>query len=165
MCPRKIGELWTRSAKNMLGYWNNPDATVATVTDEGWLKTGDAGYVDERWLHVPLDRVKDMIVSGGENVYPAEVENVLMTHPAISEVAVIGVPTRNGAKRSRPIVVRGWNRTDRAADHRLWARAPRGLQVPTSVDFVDALPRNPSGKVLKRQLREPYWEGKERRIG
>src|SRR6478735_6755870 len=87
-----VGELWTRSPQNMLGYWNNVGATAAMVTPDGWLRTGDAGYVDDEGYIYLHDRVKDMIVSGGENVSPAEVENVLMTHPAVSDVAVIGVP-------------------------------------------------------------------------
>ncbi|PQP54143.1 class I adenylate-forming enzyme family protein, partial [Mycolicibacterium austroafricanum] len=82
-----VGEVWTRSEQNMLGYWNNPDATAGTLTPDGWLKTGDAGYLDDDGYLFLHDRIKDMIVSGGENVYPAEVENVLMTHPAVADAA------------------------------------------------------------------------------
>ena len=97
-----VGELWTRSPQNMLGYWNNPEATAATVTPDGWLKTGDAGYLDDEGYVYLHDRMKDMIVSGGENVYPAEVENVLMTHPRSATWPSSASPTRGGVRRSRP---------------------------------------------------------------
>jgi long-chain acyl-CoA synthetase len=161
-----VGELWTRSAQNMLGYWNNPDATAATLTSDGWLKTGDAGYVDgEGYLYLH-DRVKDMIVSGGENVSPAEVENVLMTHPGVEDVAVIGVPDERWGEAVKAIVVPAAGTLPSEAE--LIAHARRrlaGFKLPKSVDFASALPRTPSGKLLKRTLREPYWEGVGRRIG
>ena len=100
-----VGELWTRSPQNMAGYWNNPTATAATVTPDGWLKTGDAGYLDDDGYIYLHDRVKDMIVSGGENVYPAEVENVLMTHPDVGDVAVIGVPDEKWGEAVKAVVV------------------------------------------------------------
>ncbi len=125
-----VGEVWTRSAQNMRGYWNNPDATAATVTDDGWLKTGDAGYVDGDGFLYLHDRKKDMIVSGGENVYPTEVENVLMTHPAVGDVGVIGVPDEKWGEAVKAVVVRGsGHRTDRGRTHRVRARAPRRFQA------------------------------------
>ncbi len=148
----------------MLGYWNNPTATSATVTPEGWLKTGDAGYVNDDGYVFLFDRVKDMIVTGGENVYPAEVENVLMNHPGIGDVAVIGVPDPTWGEAVKALVVRVGNGPSES-DVIAFAREQlAGYKVPKSVEFIDALPRNPSGKVLKHLLREPYWQGVDRRI-
>lgn len=161
-----VGEVWTRSDQNMLGYWDNPEATAATLTSDGWLKTGDAGYVDADGFLYLHDRLKDMIVSGGENVYPAEVENVLMTHPEVADAAVIGVPDPRWGEAVKAVVV--VTRGARLDDSGLIAYARdrlAGFKLPKSVDFVDALPRNPSGKILKRALREPYWAGTDRPIG
>ncbi|GJF12276.1 acyl-CoA synthetase [Mycolicibacterium cyprinidarum] len=164
--PGTVGELWTRSDQNMLGYWNNPEATAATLTADGWLRTGDAGYVDADGYVYLQDRIKDMIVSGGENVYPIEVENVLMTHPGVADAAVIGVPDDRWGEAVKAIVVAGPGATLREADLIGFARARLGgFKLPKSVDFVAALPRTPSGKVLKRELREPYWAGIGRQIG
>jgi long-chain acyl-CoA synthetase len=161
-----VGELWTRSPQNMLGYWNNPDATAATVTPDGWLKTGDAGYRDGDGYIYLHDRVKDMIVSGGENVSPAEVENVLMTHPAVGDVAVIGVPDEKWGEAVKAVVVPAACAMPTEAELIAYARERlAGFKLPKSVDFTDVLPRTPSGKLLKRTLREPYWAGVGRRIG
>lgn len=161
-----VGELWTRSRQNMRGYWNNPAATAATITPDGWLKTGDAGYVDREGYVYLHDRVKDMIVSGGENVYPTEIENVLMTHPDVADVAVIGVPDPAWGEAVKAIVVPAADSSPVEADLIAYARDRlAGFKLPKSVSFADDLPRTPSGKILKRALREPYWEGVERRIG
>ncbi|KUH97324.1 long-chain-fatty-acid--CoA ligase [Mycobacterium sp. IS-3022] len=161
-----VGELWTRSRQNMRGYWNNPDATAATLTDDGWLKTGDAGYLDSEGYVFLHDRVKDMIVSGGENVYPAEVENVLMTHPAVADAAVIGVPDATWGEAVKAIVVPAEGGCPTESELIAYARDRlAGFKLPKSVSFAEGLPRTPSGKVLKRALREPYWEGVGRRIG
>lgn len=161
-----VGELWTRSRQNMRGYWNNPDATAATLTPDGWLKTGDAGYLDHDGYVYLHDRVKDMIVSGGENVYPTEVENVLMTHPEVGDVAVIGVPDATWGEAVKAIVVPAPGASPSEADLVAYARERlAGFKLPKSVSFADDLPRTPSGKVLKRALREPYWGGVGRRIG
>ena len=103
--PGEVGELWTRSPQNMAGYWNNSEATAATITDDGWLKTGDAGYLDEEGYLFLTDRVKDMIVTGGENVYPIEIENVLAGHPSVADVAVIGVPDARWGETVKAVVV------------------------------------------------------------
>jgi len=160
-----VGELWTRSHQNMPGYWNNPAATAEAITPEGWFRTGDAGYVDDEGFLYLHDRVKDMIVSGGENVYPAEVENVLAKHPGVADVAVIGVPDDKWGEAVKAIVVRSG--PDVTEDELIaFARENlAGYKLPKSVDFAETLPRNPSGKLLKRELREPYWAGVERRIG
>ncbi|MFV9634564.1 long-chain-fatty-acid--CoA ligase [Mycobacterium neumannii] len=161
-----VGELWTRSRQNMRGYWNNPAATAATVTPDGWLKTGDAGYVDAEGYVYLHDRVTDMIVSGGENVYPTEIENVLMTHPDIADVAVIGVPDPTWGEAVKAVVVPAVGCSPSEADLIAYARERlAGFKLPKSVSFVEDLPRTPSGKILKRALREPYWEGVGRRIG
>jgi long-chain acyl-CoA synthetase len=162
----EVGELWTRSHQNMAGYWNNPAATAEAVTPDGWFRTGDAGYMDGKGYLYLHDRVKDMIVSGGENVYPAEVENVLMTHPDVADVAVIGVPDERWGEAVKAVVVRAEGSSLSGDEIVAFGREKlAGFKLPKSVDFVDALPRNPSGKILKRELREPYWEGVERQIG
>ena len=161
----EVGELWTRSVQNMKGYWNKPEETARVFADDGWLKTGDAGYVDAEGYVFLTDRVKDMIVSGGENIYPAEVENALSSHPDLADVAVIGVPDDRWGETVKAIVVARAGASPSADDVIAHARARlAGYKCPTSVDFVEALPRNPSGKLLKRQLREPYWKGHTRRI-
>ena len=130
----------------MLGYWNNPEATAAAITADGWFKTGDAGYLDDDGFLYLHDRVKDMIVSGGENVYPAEVENVLDEHPDVADVAVIGVPDERWGEAVKAIVVRrDRHRAERGRADRLRPRAARRVtSCPKSVDFAEVLPRNPS---------------------
>ncbi len=160
-----VGELWTRSAPNMLGYWNHPEATAQTITEEGWLRTGDAGFLDGDGYLFLTDRVKDMIVSGGENVYPIEVETVLSLHPGVADIAVIGVPDEKWGETVKAVVVLQPGAEADAADIISFARGRIAhYNCPTSVDFVDVLPRNPSGKILKRELREPYWRGLDRRV-
>ena len=148
----------------MKGYWNKPDATSTVIVD-GWLRTGDAGYFDaDGYLYIH-DRVKDMIVSGGENMYPAEVENAIFGHPAVADVAVIGVPDDTWGEAVKAIVVRKPGASVTPAEIIAYARGRiAGYKLPKSVDFADALPRNPSGKVLRRELRQPYWEGRERQV-
>jgi long-chain acyl-CoA synthetase len=161
-----VGEIWVRTQQVMKGYWNNDEATREAVDDDAWFRTGDAGYLDaEGYLYIH-DRVKDMIVSGGENVYPAEVENVLMGHPGIADVAVIGVPDERWGETAKAVVVRtpGVEATEQEIIDYARERLAK-FKCPSSVDFVDELPRNPSGKVLKKDLREPYWAGRERRVG
>lgn len=163
--PRQVGEIATRSIANMAGYWNLPEATAKTIDAEGWLRTGDAGYMDEDGYVYIHDRVKDMIITGGENVYPAEVENAIFGHPAVADVAVIGVPDAKWGEAVKACVVLKPGMTAGADDIIAWARARiAGYKTPKSVDFIDALPRNASGKILRRELREPYWTGKERRV-
>ena len=161
----QVGEILIKAASNMKGYWNNPDATNGAVKD-GWFYSGDAGYADDEGYIFIHDRVKDMIVSGGENVYPAEVENALFSHPDIADVAVIGVPDEKWGEAVKACVVLRPDATLTQEDIITFARElVAGYKLPKSVDFVEALPRNPSGKILRRELREPYWEGQERRVG
>lgn len=157
-----IGEIAVRSPTLMQGYWNLPDATAEALTPDGWFLTGDAGDLDaDGYLYI-RDRIKDMIVSGGENVYPAEVEAVLLRHPDVQDVAVIGVPDARWGEAVKAVMVA----KDRdAAAIIAWARGElAGFKLPKSIDFVDALPRNASGKILRRELRAPYWQGRERNI-
>jgi long-chain acyl-CoA synthetase len=165
-CPRGVvGEVWARSVQTMKGYWKRPEDTARTITADGWLRTGDAGYLDAGGYVFLTDRVKDMIITGAENVYPAEVENVLASHPDVADVAVIGVPDTRWGETVKAIVVARPGSAPEPADIIAFARARLAhFKCPTSVDFADVLPRNPSGKLLKRQLREPYWKGRERRI-
>ena len=160
-----VGEIATRSAKNMRGYWNLPEATAATIDSEGWLRTGDVGYFDaDGYLYIH-DRVKDMIISGGENIYPAEVENAVYSHPKVADVAVIGVPDAKWGEAVKACVVVKSGETVSEAEVIAHARKHiAGYKCPKSVDFIAALPRNPSGKILRRELRAPYWEGQERQI-
>ncbi len=161
----EVGEIWIRSPQVMKGYWNNEAATREAIDDDGWFRSGDAGFLDADGYLFIHDRVKDMIVSGGENVYPAEVENVLMGHPAIADVAVIGVPHERWGETAKAVVVAAGGAEVDADDVIGYARERLArFKCPTSVDVVDALPRNPSGKVLKKDLRAPYWEGRERQV-
>lgn len=164
--PRgRVGEIVTRSSSNMLGYWQLPEATSATVTDDGWLHTGDAAYMDEDGYIYLQDRMKDLIITGGENVYPAEVENAIYGHPDVAEVAVIGVPDPKWGEAVKACVVPKSGHEVDAGSVIAWAReriAP--FKVPKSVDVIRELPRNTSGKILRRSLREPYWSNHARRV-
>ena len=149
----------------MVGYWKMDEATRATISDDNWLRTGDAGYIDADGYIYIQDRIKDMIISGGENIYPAEVENAVFGHPAVAEVAVIGVPDDRWGESVRAIVVRKPGSEVSADEIITYARERiAAYKSPKAVDFIDVLPRNASGKILRRQLREPYWEGKSRRV-
>jgi len=165
LSPNSVGEVAVRSVANMAGYWNLPEATLSTIDSEGWLRTGDAGYLDEDGYLFIQDRLKDMIISGGENVYPAEVENAIYGHPDVAEVAVIGVPDEKWGEAVKAIVVPKAGRTVDPENVIAFARLRiAGFKAPKSVDVVDALPRNASGKILRRHLREPFWAGQTRRV-
>jgi acyl-CoA synthetase (AMP-forming)/AMP-acid ligase II len=162
--PRKVGEIICRTRQVMKGYWNLPKDTARAIHG-AWFHTGDAGYLDEQGYLYIYDRVKDMIVSGGENIYPAEVESALYGHPALADVAVIGVPDDRWGEAVKAIVVLKQGAQASVGEIIAYARERvAGYKVPKSVDFVDTLPRNPSGKILKRELREPYWKGQTRQV-
>ena len=160
-----VGEVAVRSVSNMAGYWRLPEATAATVGDDGWLRTGDAGYLDEDGYLFIHDRVKDMIISGAENIYPAEVESAVYGHPDVAEVAVIGVPDDVWGEAVKAIVVLKPGTTPDSESIIAFARSRIAtFKSPKSIDFIEALPRNASGKILRRELREPYWAGRARRV-
>jgi acyl-CoA synthetase (AMP-forming)/AMP-acid ligase II len=164
--PGEIGEIEIRGPIIMAGYWNRPEATAETVRPDGWLRTGDAGFMDENGYFFVHDRVKDMIVSGGENVYPAEVENAILGCPGVADAAVIGVPDDRWGEAVKAIVVAAPGAKPDPATIIAYARERiAAYKAPKSVDFIDALPRNPSGKVLRRELRERYWKGRDRKVG
>jgi fatty-acyl-CoA synthase len=151
-----IGELLIKGPNITPGYWNRPEATAAAFTD-GWLHTGDAARLDDEGFVYIVDRWKDMYISGGENVYPAEVENVLFQLPQVADAAIIGVPNERWGEVGMAIIVRKQDQTLEEGDvirHCLGRLAK--FKVPQSVAFVDVLPRNATGKVLKRELRSQF---------
>jgi long-chain acyl-CoA synthetase len=161
----EVGEIWIRSRQVMKGYWNMPEETAKSIVKGQWFRSGDAGYFDKDGYVYIFDRVKDMIVSGGENVYPAEVENALMAHPAIADVAVIGVPDEKWGEVPMALVVR--KPDTQVTENEILAFARErlaGFKTPKTVDWIEVLPRNPSGKILKKDLSEPYWKGHTRRV-
>ena len=162
--PGEMGEVVTRSDLVMKGYWKNPQATAETLRN-GWLHTGDVGYLDERGYLFLMDRSKDMIVSGGENIYPREIEEVVIQHPAVAEVAVIGVPDPQWGEAIKAVValVPGREATEEELID-FCREYIAGYKKPKSVDFVEELPKNNYGKIVKHSLRAGYWEGKESRV-
>ncbi len=160
----EVGEILIKAPNVMKGYWNRDEATRGAIRDS-WFHTGDAGFFDaDGYLYIH-DRVKDMIVSGGENIYPAEVENALFGHPGVADAAVIGVPDERWGEAVKAIVVKKEGANPHPAEIIAWARERiAGYKLPKSVDFVEIIPRNPSGKVLRRELRKPYWEGRDRQV-
>ncbi|TCK26300.1 long-chain-fatty-acid--CoA ligase [Pseudonocardia endophytica] len=161
----EIGEIWTRSEQNTVGYWRRPADSTTSITEDGWLRTGDLGRLDAEGRIFLVDRAKDLIISGGENVYPAEVENELAAHPDVAEVAVIGVPHERWGETVKAVVVPRAGAEPDAADLVAFARTRlAAFKCPTTVDLVEELPRTATGKVVKGELREPYWRGHDRRI-
>jgi acyl-CoA synthetase (AMP-forming)/AMP-acid ligase II len=153
--PHVLGEIWIRAPHIMVGYWNQPQATRQALVD-GWLRTGDGAEMDEEGYVYIRDRLKDMLITGGENVYPAEVENVLMKHPDVVEAAVIGQPSARWGESVFAVVVR---RTDGLTEAELLRHCEAHLaryKRPCGIAFVERLPRTPSGKILKRELRTRY---------
>jgi len=158
------GELWFRTPTLMKEYLNRPDATAEAITSDGWFRTGDIGRVDADGYIFVEDRLKDMIISGGENIYSIEVERVLAEHPAVSEVAIIGVPDEKWGESVKAVVtLEGSGEGVSDADLIAFARERlAAYKCPKTIDFVDDMPRNPTGKILKKELRKPYWEGRDR---
>ena len=145
-------------------YWGLPDSSSEAFTD-GWLHTGDVGYLDDEGYLYIQDRLKDMIVSGGENIYPAEVEQALYTHPAVAEAAVIGVPDEKWGESVHAVIALRPDAEASAEDIIEHTREQlAGYKRPRSVEFVSALPRNAAMKVLKRDLRASHWAGRDRNV-
>lgn len=159
----RSGEVWVRSNQNMSGYLNRAEATAETITADGWVRTGDVGRLDADGYVYIEDRLKDMIITGGENVYGPEVESVLIEHPAVVDAAVIGVPDDFWGESVKAIVVADGD-VDAADVIEFCRRHLAGFKCPRTVDFVTELPRNASGKILKTQLREPFWRDRDRRV-
>ncbi len=158
------GEILVRSDANMVGYWRRPDLTAQTLR-EGWMWTGDIAVWDEEGYIFIVDRAKDMIISGGENIYSTQVEAAIHQHPAVLESAVFGVPDEQWGEAVKAVVVLKPGTS--ASEQDIIATAAQHLasyQKPRSVDFVDSLPKAPTGKILKRALRAPYWESREGKI-
>lgn len=159
------GEIWMRTPQLMSGYLNKPEATAGAITDDGWFRTGDIGRIDADGFVFVEDRLKDMIISGGENIYSPEVEGALSAHPAVAEVAVIGIPDDNWGETVKAVVALkpGENVTEQEIIS-FCREHIAAFKCPKTVDFVEALPRNPTGKILKRDLRQPYWEGRSKQV-
>ena len=161
----EAGEIWVRSEQIMGGYWGRPEATAATITADHWLRSGDGGHIDADGYVYVTDRIKDMIISGGENIYPAEIERVLAEHPALQDVAVIGVPDERWGEVPKAVVVAKPGATVDPDELLAWCRERlASFKCPKSVDLVAELPRNPTGKILKKDLRKPYWAGRDRQV-
>jgi acyl-CoA synthetase (AMP-forming)/AMP-acid ligase II len=159
------GEFWFRTAQQMMGYLNRPEDTAQAITEDGWLRSGDIGHVDDGGFLFVSDRVRDLIITGGENVYSPEVEQAVSEHPAVAEVAVIGVPDDRWGESVKAVVVLrpGQQATGQEIIDFTRERIAH-YKTPRTVDIVEALPRNPVGKVLKRKLRAPYWAGRDRQV-
>ena len=156
-------EIQVRGAAPLPGYWNNPEATARTLTPDGFYRTGDAGTVDGDGYITIVDRLNDVVITGGENVFPAEVETVLAQHPAVADIAVIGIPDDTWGETVHAVVVAapGFDTGELLS----WARERlAGFKCPTGVTVVPELPRNATGKVTRAALREPYWAGRDRRV-
>jgi len=162
--PGEVGEIIVWSKHIMVEYWHKPDDTRTNIVN-GWLHTGDMGYYDEEGYIYIVDRRKDMIISGGENVYPREVEEILYRHPAVLEAAVIGVPDPYWIEKVHAVVVTKKGASTTAEELIAFCKERiAGYKAPKSVEFVDSLPKNPAGKILKRELREKYWVGLEGKV-
>jgi long-chain acyl-CoA synthetase len=158
--PGEVGEVWIRAPNVMAGYYRREQESAAALTVDGWLRTGDGGYCDESGYLFLTDRIKDMIVTGGENVYPVEVEEILSRHPGVAEAAVIGAPDERWGEAVMALVVRAPDSAVGAEELVAFARQRlAGYKLPRAVEFVDELPRNAAGKVLKRELRARYAGG------
>jgi len=162
--PGEVGEVIVRGYHIMKGYWKLPEATAEVLRD-GWVHTGDLGYFDEGGFLFLVDRKRDVIISGAFNIYPKEIEDVIVTHPKVKEVAVIGVPDEKWGEAVKAVVVpKEGVEIDEEEIIEHCRQHLASFKKPKSVDFVKELPRNPYGKVQKTLLRESYWKGLDRRI-
>ena len=159
-----VGEIQIKSDVIMKGYWKRDEANSESIVDD-WFFSGDAGFFDEDGFLFIHDRVKDMIISGGENIYPAEVENALMSHPDIIDAAVVGVPDDKWGETVKSFVILAEGINHSEDDIIAYAKKQiASYKCPTSVEFINDIPRNPSGKILRRVLREPYWDDEGRNV-
>jgi acyl-CoA synthetase (AMP-forming)/AMP-acid ligase II len=159
------GELWFRTPQLMEGYHNKPDATREAITDDGWFRTGDIGRVDDGGFVFVEDRLKDMIISGGENIYSVEVERALTDHPAVMDAAVFGIPDDKWGESVKAVVELSAGQQTSPEELIAWCKEKlAGYKCPRSVEITEELPRNPTGKLLKKDLRKPYWENRDRAI-
>lgn len=159
------GEIWLKTAQLMKGFLGKPEETAAVITEDGWFRSGDMGRVDDEGFVFVEDRLKDMIISGGENIYSPETERVLSEHPSVMEVAVIGVPDDTWGEMVKAVVALKPDTTATEQELIAWCREHLAhYKCPRSIDIIDLLPRNPTGKILKRELRAPYWEGRDRAV-
>ena len=163
--PGTVGEIVVRGDTVMMGYWNRPEETAKTIVD-GWMHTGDGGYMDEDGFVYIVDRIKDMIITGGENVYSTEVENVVAQYPGVLQCAAIGIPDPRWGEAVHVVVVVKLGATVDAADLIAFCKERiAGYKCPHTVDVrTDPLPMSGAGKILKRELRRPFWEGHDRRV-
>ncbi|MCH8175011.1 MAG: long-chain-fatty-acid--CoA ligase [Proteobacteria bacterium] len=159
----EVGEIWIRGPQVMRGYWRDEKATAEAIDTEGWFRSGDVGYKKDAYLYIH-DRVKDMIISGAENIYPAEIENVLMAHPGVADVAVIGVPDEDWGEAVKALICRSDPGLGEAELIAYCRQRIAHYKCPSSIDWLEQLPRNPSGKILKTELRKPYWQGRDRKV-
>ena len=159
------GELWFRTPQLMEGYHNKPEATREAITEDGWFRTGDIGRIDEDGFVFVEDRLKDMIISGGENIYSVEVERALTDHPAVLDAAVFGIPDEKWGESVQAVVELSAGESTTPEELIAWCQERLArYKCPRQVDILDELPRNPTGKLLKRDLRKPYWENRDRAI-
>jgi acyl-CoA synthetase (AMP-forming)/AMP-acid ligase II len=162
--PGETGEIVARGKNIMMGYWKNPDLTAQTLRN-GWLHTGDMGTVDEEGYVYLMDRKADMIVTGGENVYPKETEDVLYEHPAVQECAVVSAPDDKWGERVQAVVLLKAGQTATAQELIEHCRGKlAGYKCPKNVEFWDELPKTPVGKILRKDVKKHFWKGKERTI-
>jgi len=160
-----VGEVLIRGCNVMAGYWGKPDVTAETIVD-GWMHTGDGGYLDDEGYLFIVDRVKDMVISGGENIYSVEVENAVMAHPSVARCAVIGIPSEEWGEEVHAVIVAAPSQTPELAEIKNYCKEfIAGYKCPRSISVVEALPLSGAGKVLKNELRRPYWEGQASQVG
>ena len=160
----EVGEILIKSDVIMKGYWNRPEANEDAIID-GWFYTGDAGYLDEDGFLYIHDRVKDMIISGGENIYPAEIENALMSHPDIADAAAVGIPDDKWGETVKGFVILKQDSNITEKEIITYTKEQiAAYKCPSSIDFITEMPRNPSGKILRRELRAPFWKDADRNV-
>jgi acyl-CoA synthetase (AMP-forming)/AMP-acid ligase II len=160
----EVGEICIKTPARMIEYWRLPDATARTLID-GWIHTGDAGYLDSDGYLYICDRIKDMIIVAGENVYPAEIENALTKHPAVAEAAVVGIPDERWGEAIHAFVACKAGEAVKPRELMLFLRAHiAAFKIPARFDFVEQIPRNPSGKILRRVLRDKFWAGRKSKV-